>query len=367
MKLLLKTQIISFSILILLLFLPGFSLGEIQDESEPVNHTALQEPAQSGGNIIPVPIGLKQNKELSPEFPKEGSTDSIVSCPNGFTPAWWSIRKHRGSTEWRDVGTWETPKINKPLQAQGTIRFAIWVIFRGSGQPTSSNFEFNWLRNDETIATVRAEDVDLRSEMNPLKIVANAHLVNQTPFAAGDVFKLFIRCQISLDGTQILYGSREHFSAVIMICDPIDIVDIKTCKESIKCIYNEVFKVNPNSMTYIAKLDNIIVSAIPELQIETINEINYRTVKWKINIKPGTHNIEISISYIENDNSTFVTLIKQITIKKEPEPNFLGIPLWIVHTIVALVAFVIIVGVGLKLRSYYEERHWLELEAAGFE
>ncbi len=367
MRLLLKTQIISFSILILLLFLPGLCLGEIQDESKSVNHTVLLEPVQSGGNIVPVPIGLKQNKELSPEFPKKDSTDSVVSCPNGFTPAWWSIRKNRGSTEWRDVGTWETPKVNKPLQAQGTVGFAIWVIFRGSGQPTTSNFEFNWLRNDETIATILVEDVNLRSEMNPLKIEANAHLVNQTPFAAGDVFKLYIRCQISLDGTQILYGSREHFSAVIMVCDPIDIVDIKTDKDCIKCIYNDGFQANPNSMTYVAKLDNIIVPAIPELQTETINEMNYRTVTWRINIKPGTHNIEISISYIENDNSTFVTLTKQITIKKEPEPNFLGIPLWIVHTIVVLVAIAIVAGVGLKLRSRYEERRWLELEAAGFE
>jgi hypothetical protein len=212
MRSLLRTQIFAFIISILFLLLSNLTLAEAltqPNQKGQDSFAGVDEPPQKLPTYVPVQLNMADNNKLTPEGPPEEATSSMVICPNGFTPAWWSVRQRFGGTEWRDVGTWETIKVGKALQATGTIQFRIWVTFIGSGNPGTSEFEFHWKRNEEIIAS-RGISVNLQDGMTPHLIDTQANLVNQTPFMEGDIFKLYIRCRISLDGGRILFGSDEH-------------------------------------------------------------------------------------------------------------------------------------------------------------
>lgn len=361
-----ERQIIAIVISILFLIIPSISMAESfsqpNQQVENANMTFQDEPAQGLPSYVPVELNIRENNQLSPEFPLEGSADSSIVCPNGFTPAWWSIRKRRGSTEWRDVGTWETIRMTKQLQATGLIRFSIWMTFLGDGSPGSSNFEFNWLRNEDTIASVYVPDVDLTSGMDPIEVNAQANLINQTPFEVGDVFKLFIRCQISLDGAQILYGSRPHRSFVMMTCDPIDIMKISACEHSIKGLYSDVFRVKYNEMTYVGIVDHVPVVGFPQFGVENLNEQSYNFVSWEVKLEPGQREVEIGISYVPNNNETLVRQLQIINIPKKVEPTLFGLPVWQAQLIIFLVFLVILLLVVRYAYNRVQERRWLEME-----
>ena len=360
MRISIKTQVMAIAVIMLLLSLSSFGLAARTSQPQQEIYTTLQEPIQSGSRPVPVSFFLRQGRELTPETAKEGASDSMAPCPNGFTPARWSIMGLFGHTEWRDVGYWETIKVTKPISAQGSVKFRIWMGYTGGGSP-QGEFEFTWRRNEENIAEARNIYVNFQSGMAPFLVEVEAPLINQTPFQIGDIFSIHIRCQNNFDGAKIIYGSPEHASAVVMICNPINIIEIHGCKKKINGIYDDIFQVKPSAMTYIAKVDNVLVTALPETDFVKIDEQTFRSVTWDNTLKPGTHDLEISISYISNDNSTLITFTKQITIKKTPEPNFLGIPLWIINTIVYLVLLIIFLVVIAKLYSWYQERRWLKM------
>lgn len=355
-------KIIALFISIFFILLPGVSLAEelaTTKQHWPDNSTQpIEEPSNKLPSYIPVNLNMKENNRLSPETPADGSTDSSVVCPNGFTPAWWSIRKSRGSTEWRDVGTWETIKVGKALQAMGLIRFRIWITFLGSGNPGTSEFQFTWLRNDDTIASTTV-NVELSNGMDPKLEDAQANLINQTPFEPGDVFKLFIRCRISLDGARILYGSHQYNTHVQMICDPLDIYEVSACDHGIKGLYTDVFRVKHTRMTFYGKVDQLLIIEPPQYGLETIDNYNLVSVHWEQKLKDGTHEIEFGISYIPNDNTSVVSLIQSVKIEPEEIPSFLGIPLSIWNYIMSIVVLVIIIAAVVIIYNWRQEKKWL--------
>jgi hypothetical protein len=345
---------------ILFVLLPGVSLAEaISQANQPRPDNSMQpieEPSNKLPSYIPVNLNMKENNRLSPEMPEPGSTSSSVVCPNGFTPAWWSIRKNRGSTEWRDVGTWETITVGKALQATGLVRFRVWMTFLGSGNPGTSEFQFTWLRNEDTIASTTI-DVELNEE--PRLVDAQASLINQTPFEPGDVFKLFIRCRISLDGARILYGSLQHNTHIQMTCDPFDIYEVSACDHGIKGLYADVFRVKHMSMTFYGKVDQLLIIEPPQYGLETIDNTNLVSVHWEQKLEDGTHEIEFGISYVPNDNTSVVSLIQSVKIEPKKIPSFLGIPLEIWNYVIYIVVFVIIIASVVMIYNRHQEKKWL--------
>ena len=195
--------------------------------------------------------------------------------------------------------------------------------------------------------------------MSPTLVQAEEPLINQTPFKVGDVFSVYIRCRNNFDGAQILYGSQEHLSCVIMYCDPITIIDIQAEKNHISGIYEDIFQVKPNVMTFIGKVDNVILDTNPNIDSKTVDSKSYRTITWEAKLSPGEHNIEVSISYTGADNSTIVTLTKQIKIEKPPEPTVLGIiPLWIFNYIIIPIIIIVIIYSVWKGYNWYQDRKW---------
>ncbi len=363
MRLLLKTQIIAIIISILSILLSNLTAAEALTQSPQGaqnTYSITEEPTSNLPTFVPVALNMEENNKLCPEFPEVGATDSMVVCPNGFTPAWWSIRKHRGGTEWRDVGTWETIKVTKALQATGIIKFRIWVTFLGASSPGTCNFEFSWLRNDEVIAQSPVINANLQKDMDPRMLDVQAPLINQSPFEQGDIFKLFIRCAISLDGGRILFGSPEHNTHVEMTCDPIEIVKVTGCQNGIKGLYTDVFKVKYTKLTFIGRVNGKeILEPPPNFGIETIENANYNYVSWNIKLEPGTHDIEIGISYVGNDNTTLVSSIQPLTVKAIEVPTFLGIPLEIWNYIVAIIVLVIILMIIITVYNKHQEKKWL--------
>ena len=358
-----RIKLMAIFISLLFLLIPGISIAETLPRSSNPYASEFQEidePTSAVPNYIPVELNLRENNILSPELPAPGTADSSIVCPNGFTPAWWSIRKRRGSTEWRDVGTWETLKVGKQLQATGPIRFVIWVMYLGAGTPGTSNFEFNWLRNDDIIASTRVEDVDLRDGMEPLKIDAQGNLINQTPFEAGDIFKLLIRCQISLDGARILYGSREHRSHVLMTCDPIDVLQVTACDHGIKGLYSDVFRVKYTEMTFIGKVNQQLVTTQPQFGVESVDTRNFNFVSWEIKLEPATYEVEIGISYVPNDNTSVVSKIEQIKINAKKEPTWFGLPVWLAKTIIGVIVLIIILAIAKVIYNKVQEKRWMK-------
>ena len=361
MKLLLKTQILAVIISILFLLLSNHSIAEriVQPEAQD-NYSALEDkPLPTASQIVPVYFGLKENNQLSPELPPEGKKDLIAPCPKKFVPARWSVLGFIGTYEWVDVGTWSTEPVNKALQARGIVQFRIWVSYTGTGTPTG-NFDFYWRRNEENIAEVTNFPIQFQSNMQPKLVEATSNLFNQTPFQADDVFSLYIRCRNEFDGAQIIFGSREHNSAVVMECNPIDLIEIKMCQGCIKGIYNDVFRVKPTTMTFIAKVDEIELRSVPKIDFETINNMNYQSVTWEAKLDPGIYMVEVGISYMGSDNTTIVSLIQEITIETTPEPTLLGLPLWLAYLIIGLVIIIILAAVAVKLYSIRQEREWLK-------
>lgn len=355
-------KIIALVISILFVFLPGVSLAEelsIIDQPKPDNSMQqIEEPSNKLPSYIPVNLNMKENNKLSPEMPEAGSTDSSIVCPNGFTPAWWSVRKNRGSTEWRDVGTWETITVNKALQATGLIRFGIWITFLGSGNPGTSEFQFSWFRNEDTIASTTIS-VDLSNGMEPRMADAQANLINQTPFEPGDVFKLFIRCRISLDGARILYGSLQHNTHVQMTCDPLDIYEVTASDHGIKGLYTDIFRVKYTRMTFYGKVDQLLIVEPPQYGLETIDNNNLVSVEWAQKLEDGAHEIEFGISYVPNDNTSVVSLIQSIKIEPVEIPTFLGIPILIWNYIMYLVVLIIIIASAIMIYNWRQEKKWL--------
>lgn len=356
-------KLMAIFISLLFLLIPGISIAETLPRSNnpyTPEFQEIDEPTAAVPNYIPVELNLRENNKLSPELPAPGSADSSIVCPNGFTPVWWSIRHRRGSTEWRDVAIWETIKVGKQLQATGPIRFIIWVMFLGGNNPGTSNFEFNWLRNDDIIASTQVNDVDLRVGMDPLKIDAQANLINQTPFEPNDVFKLLIRCQISLDGARILYGSREHQSHVMMTCDPIDVLHVTASGHSIKGLYSDVFRVKYTEMTFIGKVNQQLVTTPPQFGVESIDTRNFNFVSWGIKLEPATYEVEIGISYVPNDNTSVVSKVEQIKIKAKVEPTWFGLPVWLAKTIIGLIVLIIILAIVKIIHGKVQEKRWMK-------
>jgi hypothetical protein len=355
-----KNQIISIIIVLTFMFIPAITIAEKAVTTPREEHyTYYQEPVEAPGQLIPVNFYMHPNNELTPQQAKEGKSDSFATCPNGFVPARWSIFKRFGSTEWKDVGTWATIQINKPLKAAGIVKFKMWVTYTGSGSPTGT-FDFIWMRNNENIAEARNQQIGFTSGMSPALVEASAPLINQTPFEAGDTFSLYIRCRNNFDGAQFLYGSQEHASAVIMNCDPIELVEVMADKSKLKGYYDDVFAVKPAGMTFEGIVDNVVVDSIPEINSEHYNEKHYRTITWKKKIDPGEHSIEVRISYGGMDNTTVVNLMKQIEIKEKPEPTIFGIPALFFYIIVAVPTIIMIIAVGIKIKDRYEERKWYQ-------
>lgn len=357
MRSLLKTQVLVLLIIISLLSLPALASAQRAIQDNQYEYTVLQDqPAVGSSKMIPVSFLMLQSDELSPELPKEGKSDLKANCPNGFVPKRWSVFGMIGNTEWRDVGTWETMEVQKPLQAMGSVEFKIWFSYTGSSSPTGT-FDFYWRREEENIAEAKNYNIRFENGMQPRQISVSAPLINQTPFKEGDIFSLYIRCRNNFDGAQILYGSREHASAVVMLCNALEIIKVDACKNHIKGIYDDIFQVKPNVMTYIAKIDNVVIPTLPEIDSAEVNGIHYRSVNWETKVAPGTHDVEVSIAYMGGEN---VSLMKQVKIKKPTEPTIFGIPLWIFYIIVGLIILAIIAGVSIKVYNHYQERKWYE-------
>lgn len=318
-----------------------------------------EEPIDLGTQLVPVHFGLRENGVLSPELPRHGKSDSVASCPKKFVPARWSILGNFGQYQWYDVGTWKTDPVKRPLKAQGSIAFRVWVTFTGTGSRTGE-FDFIWFRNDEIIAQVVTNDIRFSEDMPPTLYTITTDLSNQTPFETNDVFSVNIRCRNQFDGAKILYGSREHNTAVVMTCDPLNIVKVCAHDNNIKGVYDDIFQVKPNTMTFIAKVDQIQLNTQPKIKTVKIDNKNYRSANWAKEIKPGTYEIEISISYLGNDNSSLVTVAQIITIKAPPEATLFGLPLWLAYPIILIVVLIVVAVVAVKTHSYYEERKWLE-------
>jgi hypothetical protein len=345
---------------ILLLLLTSISsVASILNEHAEKRYAVLQEPGVGGTQLIPVNFYLHQNQEMNPQLPKEGKSDNVATCPNGFVPARWSIFGRFGSVQWKDVGTWNTIQVNKALQAAGIVRFRIWVSYIGSGSP-SGTFEFYWRRNEENIAEAKNVQIGFSNGMPPTLVEISAPLINQTPFQIGDVFSVYVRCRNNFDGAQILYGSREHASALVMNCDPLALIDLHACEKNVKGIYDDIFQVRPTDMTFEAKVDNVVIDTIPTVDSEKHQDMYYRSVTWNTKISKGNHDIEVRISYGGMDNTTVVSLSKQIKIKAEPIPMFLGLEMWIWHLLITLIAIGVTIYTIAKVKAYYEEKKWLE-------
>lgn len=362
MKSLLKTQTIVILIIFLFLALTTLSMAEPLPQEKKDNiktDTMEDEPDGYIPSYYPVEFNMMENNGLTPELPHPDATDASVICPNGFVPNWWSVRKRYGRTEWRDVGTWETIRVSKGLRATGAITFSIWVTFSGSGNPGTSNFEFHWIRNDETISTGYRNNVDLESGMEPMRLEVTSHLVNQTPFEEGDIFRLKIRCQVSLDGARILYGSRTHRTLVQMTCDPLNIISVSGCRHSIKALYEDVFRVSYTRMTFTCIVDTIPVITEPTFGVETILNQNYNAVLWEAELRPGTYNVEVGISYLENDNTTMVFLTQELEVKETPIATLFGLPLWQAHLLISIIVLIVLVAITITVYNKYQERKWL--------
>jgi hypothetical protein len=360
MRSLIKTQILVLITIILLLSLTSISsIAETLNEHTEKRITILQDVGVGGSQLIPVNFYFHQNQELTPQLPKEGKSDNVATCPNGFKPARWSIFGRFGSVEWRDVGSWKTIQVNKALQAAGIVRFRIWVSYIGSGSP-NGNFEFYWKRNEENIAEAKNVQIGFSNGMPPTLVEISAPLINQTPFQIGDVFSVYVRCRNNFDGAQILYGSREHSTALVMNCDPLSLIHLHADEDCVKGIYDDIFKVRPTDMTFEAKVDNVVIDTIPTVDSEKHQDMFYNSVRWKTKIEPGNHDVEVRISYGGMDNTTVVTLAQQIKIKAVPIPMFLGLEMWIWHLIFTLVAVGITIYIVSKVKSHYDEKKWLE-------
>jgi hypothetical protein len=362
MSSLLKTQVLGIIIALLLLLISGFSLAEVQDQPEKIDSFNLNQDDEHSSKVpsyLPVKFNMRENNRLSPELPEEGSVDSQVICPNGFSPNWWSLRGRFGSTEWRDVGTWETIRVGKALSATNQVVFRIWVTYLGEGTPGSSNFEFILLRNEDEIAKA-SRDVSLSSGMDPVLVDPTTHLINQTPFEEGDIFKLKIRCQISLDGAKILYGSMIHNSHVEMTCDPIDIYHITGDSHCVKGYYTDMFRVKTTRMGFICRVDKHDVLTPPQFGMETLHQQNLNIVYWEIPLEDGNHEVEIGISYIPNDNTSVVYLTENVEIKPKKVVTILGLELSIWILIIEIIILVAIIGTSIYIYRWRQDKKLFE-------
>jgi hypothetical protein len=144
-----------------------------------------------------------------------------------------------------------------------------------------------------------------------------------------------------------------------MYCDPITIVDIHAGKDHVCGLYEDIFQVKPNVMTFIAKVDNVIIDTNPKISSKTMEGKSYRSLTWETKLNPGEHNIEVSISYTGADNTTIVSLAKVINIKKPPEPTILGvIPLWLFYYLILPIILICIAGGIWKGYNVYQDRKW---------
>ncbi len=356
-----RIKIIALVISLLFLLLPGVAIAQGVSEVEQNQETlAFQDDhATYVPNYIPVNLNLKENNRLSPEIAPPDTADSAAVCPNGFDPIWSGRLFRYGPTNWREVGTWETRKVGKDLQATGVIRFRIWISFLGSVSPSISEFEFNWYRNEEIIASTQLE-VNIRTGMDPALIDAQGNLINQTPFMAGDIFKFQVRCRINQDGARILYGSLAHDSHVQMTCDPLDLLHVYASKNGIKGIYADVFKVRFNEMTFIGKVDQQLIITPPQFGIETVEHGNFNYVSWDMKLEPDTYEVEIGIAYVPNDNTSMVFRVEQIKIKPKVEPTWFGLPVWMAQIIITLVVLVIVLVIIKVVHNKIQERRWMK-------
>jgi hypothetical protein len=356
----LRIKIIVLVISLLFLPLPGVAMAQGVSDGERNSETLAFQDDHSTyvPNYIPVNLNLKENNGLSPEVAPPDTTDSAAVCPNGYDPIWVGRFFRYGPTNWRDVGTWETRKVGKDLQATGVIRFRIWISFLGSASPSVSEFEFNWWRNEEIIASTTVEQ-NIRTGMDPALIDTQGNLINQTPFQAGDIFKLQIRCRINQDGARILYGSQAHDSHVQMTCDPLDLLHVQASKNGIKGLYADVFRVRFNEMTFIGKVDQQIIITPPQFGVEAGEHGTFNYVTWDMKLEPDTYEVEIGIAYVPNDNTSMVFRVEQIKIQEKKEPTWFGLPVRMAQMIIALVILVIVLAIIKVVHNKIQERRWM--------
>jgi len=353
-----KTQIYSIIIIFILLFLSGYGLAERSFSQDDDKYLALQTSDEPVKKNVDVYFGMRESYGLSPELPLEKQKDYVAPLTKKFIPARWSILKRFGRYEWVDVGTWSTEPVSRALEAQSPITFRIWLSYSGSGTQ-SGELELNWRRNEENIARANM-DFQVGSDMPPTLKEINAGLVNQTPFQPGDVFSIYIRCRVGFDGAQILFGSREHNSAVVMKCNPLSLVEISACQHTIKGLYSDVFSVSPNTMTFISKVDGIDVKSVPNIDFEVRNNVHYRSVIWENELKPGNYQIEVGISYTSADNETLVSLVQVIKIKKAPAETLLGLPPMIAWILIITISLAVLLYGGKKTKDYMDDRKWMK-------
>ena len=333
-------------------------LGEETISQDDEKYYVLQTSDDAVTKNVDVYFGLRESYGLSPELPLEKQKDYVAPLTKQFVPARWSILKRFGQYQWVDVGTWSTKPVTKALEAQSPVTFRIWLAFTGTGS-RSGELELNWRRNEENIARSNL-DFQVSSDMPPSMKEIKAGLVNQTPFQPGDVFSIFIRCRVDFDGAQILFGSREHNSAVVMKCNPLSIVEISACEHTVKGLYSDVFSVSPNTMTFISKVDEIDVKSVPNIDFEVRNNVHYRSVVWENELEPGNYQIEVGISYTSADNETLVTLAQVISIKRKPPETLFGLPPMIAWILIITISVAVLLYVGKKSKDFMDDRKWMK-------
>ncbi len=318
------------------------------------------------GEKRPVHINIFTGNKLSPEIAHIDDQDSVAQCPDGFEQEGFFGYGFApvGRVYPRLVGQWETT-LRAPLNAGDQFRFNAWV--RNKGNVGDASLLFILKKNEEEI--VRAETNDFGNQLKENAIPVDARAVgsaNLTPFESGDKLVLRIECSINGDGTEMLYGSYAHDTGTTLICDALNIVRVHGSKSGVCAEYQDSFFVSPPKMTFIAKVDDIIIDTIPEYDQ---SDDGLRVTHWSYSLKPGNHAVEVQMSYGGTDNTTMASFSGSINVPKDEKIEFLGIDLSVWLQVIGLIVFLIILAaIGVAIKRRREEKQlekYLEESKAG--
>lgn len=363
------------AISILLILISIVNVATANYGTSPENSTTEESQAilalnQQGqpitGEKRPVHINAFSGNTLSPEMAQIDEQDSVAQCPNGFVRTGFFGYGYApvGETQWRLVGQWETT-LRAPLNAGDQFVFNAWVRNKGSVQFAVLGFILK--KNDEEI--VRAESQEFSNQLSEAPANIEARKVgsaNLTPFESGDKIVLRVECRINGDGTEMLYGSLAHDTGATLICDALNIVRVHGSKGGVCAEYHDSFFVSPAKMTFIAKVDDIIIDTLPEYDQ---TDDGLRVTHWSYSLKPGNHAVEVQMSYGGTDNTTMASFSGSINVPKDEKIEFLGIDLSVWLQGIGFIVFLIILAaIGVAIKRRREEKQlekYLEESKAG--
>ena len=259
---------------------------------------------------------------LTPITPPEDETVRKRSVPNGFESG---IFNRIGSTEYKNVGTWELDGIADVISIQQPVIFIIWLST--SSSTTSGDIRFTLKYGTVVVAgptELSVSNIDTTAK----RYHVSSH-ANLTTTDSGKPLQLGIECKFNGDGVMIEYGGYQEDSGVSFMCDAVKFKNYHAEKKDFCVEFSDAFRASVNDLYPVLFVDGMAVYDEDGNILErSISEGGNNLFKWKMNLLPGPHTFLVGIAYakIIDINVTWNTQVS-LSVIAEEEKGGIGLDL----------------------------------------